>query len=477
MRIYNTLSKNKEEFLPTGSKIRMFVCGPTVYYFIHIGNARTFVFFDVVAKYLRFRGYSLEYIQSLTDIEDKIIERAFQNSKSPAEWAKQFDKEFQKDMSSLGVTSVNRWGRSTEHIPEIIDQVERLLKKGNAYVIEGDGIYFDLTTFPDYGKLAGRTVQMAEDGVSRIDDSPNKRNKGDFAIWKFSKPGEPSWPFGSAQGGDYAGRPGWHIEDTAVTEKYFGPQYELHGAAVDLIFPHHEAEIAIQESLSGLKPFVCYWMHAAFLINKEEKMSKSLGNFMTAREALERFSPEALRFYFLSAHYRSSLDYSEKIITQSEAAVKRLAEFVLRIKGSGTFMANINVPVANINVPDPFIIRIAEAEEKMIAEMDDDFNIPGATGHLYDLIRDVHKALDTDGITSESKVALNKLLIDFNSIVGYIPFSEKDIPEKIQSLATERETARKEKKYTVADHLRQQIQALGYDVDDTTYGPLIKKRL
>src|SRR3989344_5285411 len=280
MRINNTLTKQKEEFVPReNKKVKMFVCGPTVYDYIHIGNARTFVFFDVVAKYLRHSGYQVQYIQNITDIDDKIITRAKEINEDPLVFAKKYEEIFLEDMKALKVTAVtdyDQYARATDHIDEVVGQVKKLIEKGHAYLIEGDGYYFDLSTFPDYGKLSGRTVEMAEDAVSRVDENPDKRNRGDFTLWKFFKEGEPFWETKLGKG-----RPGWHIEDTAITEKYFGPQYDLHGAGQDLIFPHHEAEIAQQESASGIKPFVKYWMHSAFLVNKEKKMSKSLGNFMS----------------------------------------------------------------------------------------------------------------------------------------------------------------------------------------------------
>src|SRR3989344_3403901 len=281
MKIYNTLTKTKEDFTSReDKKVRMFVCGPTVYDHIHIGNARTFVFFDVVAKYLRHAGFEVQYIQNITDIDDKIIARAKEAEEDPLAFAKKYEEIFLADMKAIGVTAVNQFDRATDHIPEVTKQIKTLIEKEHAYLIEGNGWYFDLSTFPEYGKLSGRTAEMANDAVSRIDENDKKRNKGDFCLWKLSKPEEPAWESKLGQG-----RPGWHIEDTAITEKYFGPQYDLHGAAQDLMFPHHEAEIAQQESASGLKPFVKYWMHSAFLVNKEKKMSKSLGHFITLNEA------------------------------------------------------------------------------------------------------------------------------------------------------------------------------------------------
>ena len=372
MEIYNTLTRKKGAFeprkdLPTGQagkKINMFVCGPTVYDYIHIGNARTFVVFDVVAKYLRYRGYDVNYIQNITDIDNKIIERAQKEGVDSLEYAKKYSDIFKEDMQALGVTSPE-YKNATDHIPEVIKQVQTLLDKGNAYIIENDGIYFDLSTFPDYGKLSGRTASMADDAVSRIDDSTKKRNRGDFALWKFSQEGDPSWP---APFGD--GRPGWHIEDTAITEKYFGPQYDIHGGGQDLIFPHHEAEIAQQESASGLKPFVRYWMHAGFLVNKSEKMSKSTGNFQTARELLKKYSKEVLRFYLLSNHYHSPLDYSETTMGQFQAAVQRIIEFMEKLLLISGRWSGVEGGV------DSFLNGPKGQRELFIETMDDDFNTP-----------------------------------------------------------------------------------------------------
>lgn len=322
MQLYNTLTKTKEKLIPRDSKkIQMFVCGPTVYDYVHIGNARTFVFFDVVAKYLRSQKYEVDYIQNITDIDDKIIARAKEAGREPLEYAKEYYEIFKEDMGGLGIDSP-RYIPATEHIEQVIKQVKTLIDKKHAYLIDGDGWYFDLSTFKNYGKLSGRTALMADDAVTRIDENSKKKNKGDFCLWKLSKEGEPSWESELGKG-----RPGWHIEDTSITEHFFGPQYDIHGGGQDLIFPHHEAEITQQESASGKKPFVKYWMHAAFLVNKNQKMSKSLGNFETARELLKKYPKEVLRFYLLSSHYRSPLDYSDTMFNQSQAAVMRISEF------------------------------------------------------------------------------------------------------------------------------------------------------
>lgn len=468
MKIHNTLTKIKEEFIPRqGKKVKMFVCGPTVYDYIHIGNARTFVFFDVVAKYLRHSGYKVEYIQNITDIDNKIIERAQKENVDPLEYAKKYTQIFKADLKALGVTSPE-YKNATDHIPEVIKQVQTLLDKSHAYIIEKDGIYFDLSTFPDYGKLSGRTAAMADDAVSRIDDSDKKRNRGDFALWKFSQEGDPSWPapFG-------AGRPGWHIEDTAITEKYFGPQYDLHGAGQDLIFPHHEAEIAQQESASGLKPFVKYWLHTAFLVNKESKMSKSLGNFLTLHEALEKYSPETLRFYFLSAHYRSPLDFSEKILKQAEAGTQRLGELYIKLKSTNSQTENSFESSAK---QKEFELIINSHKNNLWSTLDDDFNTSEALGWIFQFVKQSNSILLAGRINQETaKLALN-FIDEINEILGVVPKKYTELSSQIEELIEKRELARKAKDFSTADQIRFQIESLGYQIDDTLYGPLVRQK-
>lgn len=438
----------------------MFVCGPTVYDFSHIGHARTYIVFDVVAKYLRYRGYDVFYLQNITDIDDKIIERAKQKMINPGDLAQEYKEAYYEDMKSLGITAVSEYAPATQHIPEIISQVKQLLDGEIAYLIEEDGYYFDLSKFPDYGKLSGRTTQAAEDAVSRIDESIKKRNRGDFALWKLSKPEEPGWD--SKLG---YGRPGWHIEDTAITEKHLGPQYDLHGGAQDLIFPHHEAEIAQMESISGLKPLVKYWLHPGFLTVNGQKMSKSLDNFLTIRDALKKYPAEAIRLMILMAYYRSPIDYSEENLKQAEAAVNRLVEFKNRLKSTKNLHSGSTTMLGLLD----------ELKEKFESEMDNDFNTPKAIATIFDFVREVNALIDEGKIKPEDAEETLKMLGDFNQILGIIPEKTQEIPSEIQKLVSERETARQNKNFARADNLRQQIKNLGYEVEDTNYGPLIKK--
>ena len=342
MRLYNTLSGQKEELeRPAGRPLKLFVCGPTVYDFSHIGHARTYIFFDVLVRYLRSKNYGISYVQNITDVDDRIINRAKENGEGPLALAQRFARAYFDDMKALGIRSVDRYAPATHFIKEIVAQVQLLQKKGFAYEIAGDGIYFDITKFPDYGGLSHRTAAGAEDGVSRIDESVAKRNRGDFCLWKYpkstvkapfyrrtlvTKDGEPIWktPLGW-------GRPGWHIEDTAISVKYFGPQYDIHGGAMDLKFPHHEAEIAQAEAAYGKRPFVKIWVHTGFLTVRGEKMSKSLGNFITIGDFLKDHSANALRYIALAAQYRSPIDYSDALAQTAEMALKGVRSFISKL--------------------------------------------------------------------------------------------------------------------------------------------------
>src|SRR3989344_4696453 len=463
MRIYNTLTKKSEELIPrSAGKVQMFVCGPTVYDLVHIGNARTFVFFDAFAKYLRLRGLEVEYLQNITDIDDKIIAKAQAEKIAAAEVANEFEKEFMTDMSALGVTGVTRYARATDHIPQVIEQVKKLINSGHAYQIK-DGWYFDVKKFAGYGKLSGRSVEMAEDGVSRIDESGEKHNKADFCLWKFSMAdGEPAWD--SEDLG--RGRPGWHIEDTAITEHYFGPQYDIHGGGQDLIFPHHEAEIAQQESASGLEPFVKYWLHVAFLVNKDKKMSKSKSNFTTAHELLEKYPKEVLRFYLLSGHYRQPLEFSEKLLNQSAAAMQRIKEFLNKI----------TLSEKEDKYENPITESINKTKDDFKIAMNDDFNTPRAIAEIFGLIRGINSLRGIKSLPQKASDEIIKFFDDIDAILGIIPTEQKEIPVEVQELVNKREKSREEKNYDEADKIRAQINDLGYEVEDTIYGPLVVKK-
>ena len=365
MMIYSTMSGKKEPFQSIHkNRVNIFVCGPTVYDDSHIGHARTYIAFDVVARYLKYKGFSVFYLQNITDVDDKIIKRASELGIEPAVLARKFERRYLEDLQALGVTNVNLYARATEHIPEIISQIERLVELGFAYETE-TGVYFDESRFEDFGKLSHQTSEDV--ARHRIEPDPTKRNSGDFSLWKKRDDGaDVTWdsPWGR-------GRPGWHIEDTAITETYFGPQYDIHGGAMDLIFPHHEAEIAQMEATSGKKPLVRCWMHTGFLNVKGEKMSKSLGNFMTIREMLERCDADAFRLFVLLAHYRSPIDFSEEVLEQSRKSLERIRHLIRIIE------EQLEMPgeIIESEEVDPILIK---AKVEFLEAMDDDFNTPYA---------------------------------------------------------------------------------------------------
>ncbi len=456
--IFNTLSGAKEP-LPKKKVLNLFVCGPTVYDYSHIGHARTYVAFDNIARYLKSRKIPLFYLQNITDIDDRIIERADERNIFWKKLSAKFEKAYYQDMKTLGVKSVTKYARASDHIKEIEKQVKTLIKKGYCYEIPWDGWYFDLSKFPEYGKLSRRTVSQATDGVSRIDSSNNKRNTGDFCLWKFSREGEPSWKSTLGEG-----RPGWHIEDTAISETFFGSQYDIHGGAVDLKFPHHEAEIAQQESASGKRPFVKIWMHTGFLLINGEKMSKSLGNFTTIRDFLEKHGAEALRMMIASHHYRSPIDYTENLAEQAKSSLRRVKHFIARIgmiKKSGSVSAEIK----NL---------ISASEKSFDAAMEDDFNNPDALASIFNLLNILEKQI-WDLNKSETS-AIRKAIAGKFEIFGISLGKSPKIPAKIAKMAKERELYRKNKQFIQSDAIRKELDALGYIIEDTPQGPLVLRK-
>lgn len=464
LKIYNTLTQKKEEFKPLkGKKANFFVCGPTVYDYSHLGHARVYIIFDSFVKYVRSLGYNVFYLQNITNLDDKIIARAREKKVSPKDLADAFQKEYLKDMKALGVTSVNKYAPATAYIKQIISQVDRLIKKGFAYEIKDDGIYFDIAKFKNYGKLAGRTALEAEDAVSRVDYSKDKRNRGDFCLWKLKQESsEPSWP---SPFGD--GRPGWHIEDTAITENFFGQQYDLHGAARDLIFPHHEAEIAQMEALSG-KPLVKYWMHIGFLTVNGQKMSKSLGNFIIIQDFLKRCAPNYLRFFVVKNLWSSPVDYSESVLIETKSAVDKVEEFLRKLK---------QIKAKKSDKSNKEIQKLLkESKESFYAQLDDNFNTPQAFAVMFDLVKEINILLDKNAVVKKDAGQIYKFFEEINKIFGFINFKKvnKTIPPAIKKLALARENFRKNQEWQKADEVRHQIEKQGYTVEDTKDGPVVK---
>jgi cysteinyl-tRNA synthetase len=464
IKIYNTLKDKKETIKPkTGKKIRVFVCGPTVYDYSHLGHARTYIIFDSFVKYLRACGYDVNYLQNITDIDDKIIKRAEEKKITPFALAGFFEKEYLKDMKEIGVDSVTKYAKATSHIKEIISQVERLIKTGYAYQID-DGVYYNIKKFKNYGKLSKRTATGADDAVSRIDDSSKKINRGDFCLWKFSRNNEPSWPspFG-------AGRPGWHIEDTAITEAIFGQSYEIHGGARDLIFPHHEAEIAQMEAISKKSPFVKYWMHTGFLTIEGQKMSKSLGNFTTIQDFLKLYPKEFLRFLVIKNLWHSPIDYSEHGVKDIKASLQKINDFLLRLKTIK------NIGPENKKTKAVF----AKPKKEFFKHLDDDFNTPKALATLFELIREINKLADEGQVNKKQAGEIYEFFKGINKFLGIIDFkklvAKNSISKELSDLLEERKKAREEKDWEKSDSLRDKIESLGYKLEDNPKGQVIKK--
>lgn len=441
MKFYNTLTRTIEEFKPINDKkVNLFVCGPTVYDFVHIGNAKTYTQFDFIVRYLRFRGYDVFYLQNITNLDDKIIKRAAERGISWDKLASEYEKKYYEDMKSLHNISVTKYARATDYIDKIVKQVKVLEEKGFAYKTS-DGIYYDISKFKDYGKLSGRTEADRDAGVSRIDESLDKKNKNDFCLWKFSKSDEPFWETELGKG-----RPGWHIEDTAITESFFGPQYDVHGGAMDLLFPHHEAEIAQMEAASGKSPLVRYWIHVAFLNMGTAKMSKSKGNFITAREAVEKYGYRLLRYFFISAHYRTALEYNDEALIQAKGGLDRIDDFVKHIDKDYDDAINVE-PLEKLG-------------GKIIEKLDDDLNTPEALAAIFEFIREQNSR-------GQAGKNIYKLFEELNAVFDFINFSGASIPPEIKVLLDKRETLRREKKFSEADEVRKQIEEKGFKVEDT----------
>ena len=478
IKVYDSLSGEKQD-LPNGRPIRFFVCGPTVYDFPHLGHARTYIAFDTIVRYLRSQKIKISYLQNITDVDDKIIERAKEQNISPIELAAQFEREYHKAEKILRIKGI-KYAKATKHIPQIIKQIQTLIKKGHAYKIDGDGYYFDISTFPEYGKLSKRTILQAEDATSRIDETINKRNKGDFALWKFPTDknipepnppaggnkkiafkivfGEPLWRTSLGWG-----RPGWHIEDTAITEHYFGPQYDIHGGGVDLKFPHHEAEITQQESASEKKPMVKIWMHAGFLLINGKKMSKSLKNFITINDFIAKYPPEILRLLINQNHYRSPFNYMELSADQANSALKKIQKILAIfsiIKQKGPVGAEIKKTL------DAAELNFKEA-------MDDDFNTPKALASIFELINAIEPNIWK--LNKKEAIAAQKFIISKMELFLGIALKTPKMPLNIAKLAKERELYRNHKQFAQSDLLRNKIEGLGYIVEDTPGGPLISK--
>jgi len=457
--VFNTLTRRFEPFEPlVGRRVFMFVCGPTVYDYSHLGHARTYVFYDTLARFLRKLGYSLFYLQNITDVDDKIVNRAAEEGRDPIELAREFESYYYEDMSALNITSVNLYARASDYLKEIFEQIEALIKLGKAYTTES-GVYFDITTFPDYGKLSGQRPEELR--VHRIEPDPTKRNPGDFALWRNRPREEFGWdsPWGY-------GRPGWHIEDTAISIKHFGKQYDIHGGAIELAFPHHEAEIAQAESFTGEKPFVKYWIHTGLLTVEGEKMSKSLGNFVTIREALRKYDANTLRLFLLSRHYRSPIDFRWEYLEQARSSYERIINCLENLK-------EVEIGEGGDDERE-FLSKVRKRRDSFYKRMLDDVNTAEALGELYELVRDVNSFSERKGRLSET--GRSEVFSIFSELLDLLGLRIEEGPNTsmlhalISLILDVREDLRRRKEYDLADEIRGRMRELGIDVQDTPKG-------
>lgn len=468
MKIYNTLSGQKEELVTLEpDQVKMYVCGPTTYNFIHLGNARPLVVFDTVRRYLAYRGYQVTYVQNFTDVDDKIINRARDEGSDPLELALNYIQAYFTDADALNIMRADVYPQVSKHIPEIIAAVRGLIEKGYAYEVGGD-VYYRVAAFSDYGKLSGRLLEDMLAGA-RVEVDERKESAMDFALWKKAKTGEPAWE--SPWGG---GRPGWHIECSVMSTKYLGESFDIHGGGSDLIFPHHENEIAQAEALTG-KTFVRYWMHNGFITVNNEKMSKSLGNFFILRDILAQYPADVVRFYLISTHYRSPLDFDDGKLEEARKALGRLKTTLLLAE---EFMAdNESGDLPEID-QEPFIKALQEQEGEFIAAMDDDFNTAKAMGHLFEmshLINSFIAGADRNNPLKQAAVRQAYLIFsNLGNVLGILvqpqQHSDRAVVPVLQILAALRSQSRSDKDYKLADQIRDFFMQIEVRIEDTPDG-------
>ncbi len=455
MKIYNSLTNKKEDFHPISEgKIKMYACGPTVYNYFHIGNARPFLFFDLVKRYFEYQKYDVTYVQNITDIDDKIINKANEENVSTDEIAKKFIKAFYDDTAKLGIRKPDHQPLATEYIQKMIDLISKLEKTGYAYEVEGD-VYFSVSSFKDYGKLSGKKLEDLQAGA-RVEENSNKKSSFDFTLWKKAKSGEPKWdsPWGE-------GRPGWHTECVVMSQTLLGESFDIHGGGIDLIFPHHENEIAQGEAITG-KPLANYWMHNGFLNIKGEKMSKSLGNFFTARDILKLYDSEAIRMFFLSKHYRSPIDFSEELIKESMKSVDNFYSTLKRFE-----YLKWNTEFSGEYFDDDF-------KNNFDAAMDDDFNTAKAIAVLFDL----NKKIKSDDILDDERKKLIVTLVNLGKVLGFFQNLNLKLKPEITDLSGQlievlieiRNEARIAKNWELSDKIRDRLKKIGVELKDGKTG-------
>lgn len=459
MRLYNTLTKKKEEFIPLHpGEVRMYNCGPTVYDYFHIGNARNFIVFDCLRRYFEYKGYKVTFVQNFTDIDDKMIKRANEEDTSVAVLSERYIGAYEEDAKTLGITPATHHPRATEHMDDIIAFVKELEDRGYAYAVAGD-VYFDTSKFAGYGALSGQDLSQLESGA-RVEVDARKRSPMDFALWKSQKPGEPAWesPWG-------LGRPGWHIECSVMATHYLGDTIDIHSGGEDLIFPHHENEKAQSEALTG-KPFARYWLHNGFLNIEKQKMSKSLGNFFTVRDIEKEFEPEAIRLFMLSAHYRNPLNFSRELMEAAKNALMRLRNFK-------TMLDHMDEAVPDTR-PDAgesaWTQGLSKYRTDFEAAMEDDINTADALAAVYELVRDANTYLQSGTRTKQTVKAVGDLFDSLSDVLGIAVRESGGLESEIEELIEKRQQARAEKNWAEADRIRDDLKERGIVLEDTPQG-------
>ena len=470
LKLYNTLTRTKEEFKTIEpGKVRMYACGPTVYNYFHLGNARPFVTFDTLRRYLEYRGYEVTFVQNFTDIDDKMINRANEEGITVSDLADRFIKEYYVDADGLNIKRQAVQPRATKSIGAIIKLIKSMEEKGYTYVIEGDGVYYDVTKKADYGKLSHYKLEdLQAGGGERGASYEGKRNPGDFAVWKFKKEGEPAWnsPWGE-------GRPGWHIECSAMIKEFLGDTIDIHGGGQDLIFPHHENEIAQSEAANSC-PLANFWVHNAFVNVDGEKMSKSLGNFFTIRDIVKSYPYNVIRFFILLGHYRMPINFSDQLLESAKTSLERISTCVNNVD---FLLGNGGVKPAPAEGDDKFLASVEAAAESFVAHMDDDLNTADAITDIFNLVKVTNTGATADDVSGEAlKVAADKIR-ELTGVLGIELFGneEEEIPAEITELVEARTAAKKAKDFAEADRIRDELKAKGYIVKDTPNGPQVER--
>ena len=462
IKIYNTLTRTKEEFKPIEEgKVSMYVCGPTVYNYIHIGNARPMIVFDTVRRYFLYKGYEVNYVSNFTDVDDKIIKESIQENKSAQDVAEFYIAECKKDMEAMNIMPATKNPRATEEIDGMIDMIQTLIDKGYAYVVSDGTVYYKTRSFAGYGKLSHKNIDDLEGGHRDIKvTGDEKQDPLDFVLWKPKKEGEPFWKSPWCDG-----RPGWHIECSVMSKRYLGNTIDIHAGGEDLIFPHHENEIAQSEAANGV-PFAHYWMHNGFLNIDNRKMSKSLGNFLLVREILKRYNPDVLRFFMLSAQYRSPLNYSEELMESAKSGLERIRTCGDRLKD-----LIANAPAEQMSEDeDSLLDTTKEYVTDFENAMDDDFNTADAIAAIFELVKFANTKLDED---SSSEILMN-VFQKIERLLGVLGLEftveKEDVDQQIRDLIEKRQQARKEKNFALADQIRDELLAQGIELLDTREG-------